>query len=141
MPSIQARAKKLNFMKSQFHHEATPVAYGSQRVNWLHTCTPVFSLEHLVRVCLASGQNTMHAYMAVFVMPSLPLPFLQASAAFLPATTQPRRLPYHAPHQLPHLPSCPRSHGATGSLRKAQRVWYQARRHEVGENGRWIRRC
>ncbi len=33
LPSIRARPKKLNSMKSQFHLKATPVAYGSQRVN------------------------------------------------------------------------------------------------------------
>ncbi len=38
---IQARAKKMNSMKSQFHLKATPVAYGSQRVN-LPNAEPVF---------------------------------------------------------------------------------------------------
>ncbi len=40
MPSIQARAKKLNSMKSQFHLKATAVAYRSQlqRVNHRKIC-------------------------------------------------------------------------------------------------------
>ncbi len=50
MPSIQARAKKLNSMKSQFHLKATAVAYRSKRVKYEELNNP-WNSHALVAFC------------------------------------------------------------------------------------------